>query len=131
MSVSQRYKSRIIDPRAFGLADGSGWTAEVYVADEFDDETIDGQFMLKEIFPAKEAALSAALVAGKREVDKRDISSVLEQHTQLPSTHGHGLVDSFSEPLCLAHQFCAGFFIEKFHDGTTHHIAIISQQHFD
>jgi hypothetical protein len=93
--VSERYKSRILDPRAFELADDTGWTAEVYLAEEVEDETIDTQFSLKGIFPTKEAALSAALVVGKREVDRRiesdEILSVIQQQTRLPSTHSHGL----------------------------------------
>src|SRR5690348_123715 len=93
--MSQTYRGRILDPRAFELANGSGWTAEVYVAEGIQGETIDTQFLLKEVFPTKEAALSGALLAGKREVDKRvktdEIHSVIEQHTQLPSTHRHGL----------------------------------------
>jgi hypothetical protein len=93
--MSQKYKNRILDPRAFELANGTGWTAEVYVAEDVEDETMDTQFVLKEVFPREEAAMSAALIAGKREVDKRvkadDINSVMEQQTQLPSTHRHGL----------------------------------------
>jgi hypothetical protein len=93
--VSQGYKGRILDPRAFELADGTGWTAEVYLAEDVEDETIDTQFLLKEVFPTKEAALFAALIVGKREVDKRvesdEIHSVMEQQTRLPSTHRHGL----------------------------------------
>ncbi len=93
--MSQGYKGRILDPRAFELADGTGWTAEVYVAEDVEDETVDTQFSLKEVFPTKEAALSAALVVGKREVDKRvqsdEIHSVMEQQTRLPATHRHGL----------------------------------------
>jgi hypothetical protein len=96
--VSQGYKGRILDPRAFKLADGTGWTAEVYVAEDVEDETIDTQFLLKEVFPTNEAALSAALIVGKREVDKRvesdEIHSVMEQQTRLPSTHRHGLAHS-------------------------------------
>jgi hypothetical protein len=93
--MSQGHKGRILDPRAFALADGTGWTAEVHVAEDVGDETIDTQFLLKEVFPTEEAALAAALIIGKREVDKRikseDIHSVIEQQTQLPSTHRRGL----------------------------------------
>lgn len=93
--MSQGYKGRILDPRAFELADGTGWTAEVYVAEDVEDETIDTQFLLKEVFPTEEAALRAALIVGKRQVDKLiksdDIHSVMEQQTRLPSTHRHGL----------------------------------------
>ena len=78
--MSQGYKGRILDPRGFELADGTGWTAQVYVAEDVEDETIETQFLLKEIFPTQEAALSAALIVGKREVEKRiksdDIHSV-------------------------------------------------------
>ena len=69
--MSQGYKGRIVDPRAFELTDHTGWTAEVYVAEDVGDETIDTQFLLKEVFPTKETALSADLSVGKREVDKR------------------------------------------------------------
>ena len=93
--MSQGYKGRILDPRAFELANGKGWTAEVYVAEDFEGETIDTQFLLKEVFPTEETALRAAWIMGKREVDKlvksHDIHSVMEQETQLPSTHRHGL----------------------------------------
>jgi hypothetical protein len=96
--MSQEYKSRILDPRAFHLADGSGWKAEVDIAEDVDDETIDTPYFLKDVFPTREAALSAALTFGKRMVDSclepdksKDIRSVMEQQTQLPSTHGHGL----------------------------------------
>jgi len=93
--MSQKYNGRILDPRAFELADGTGWTAEVYVAEEVEDETIDSQFLLKEVFPTKEAALSAALIVGKRQVDRLiesdEIHSVINQQTRLPSTHRHGL----------------------------------------
>jgi hypothetical protein len=57
--------------------------------------TINTQFLLKEVFPTEEAALSAALIVGKQQVDKRtgpdDLHSVIEQQSQLPSTHRHGL----------------------------------------
>jgi hypothetical protein len=49
--MSQGHKGRILDPRAFALADGTGWTAEVHVAEDVGDETIDTQFLLKEVFP--------------------------------------------------------------------------------
>lgn len=69
--MSERYRGRIIDPRACELSDGTGWTAEVYVAEEEDPATVDSQFSLKETFPTKEAAIQAAIAAGRREVDKR------------------------------------------------------------
>jgi hypothetical protein len=85
----------LIDPRAYELADGTGWSAEVYVAEEVGSETIDTQFLLQGRFPSREAALKAGLGVGKREIEKRirslDIESVIEKETQLPSTHRHGL----------------------------------------
>ena len=69
--MSKDYKGRIIDPRAYELADGTGWTAEVDVAENVGPSTIDTQFLLKERFPTKEAALEAAIAAGKRIVEKR------------------------------------------------------------
>jgi hypothetical protein len=93
--MSGGYKGRILDPRAHELSDGTGWTAEVYVAEDIDDETIDTQYVLQRVYPTREAALSAAVSAGKREVDERfksqETQSVIEQEIRLPSTHCHGL----------------------------------------
>lgn len=93
--MAQRYKGRLIDPRAYELRDDSGWTAEVYVAEDIGPDTIDTQFVLPGVFPTREAALDAAVGAGKRKVDKgiesSDIQSVIEAETRLPSTYRHGL----------------------------------------
>ncbi len=93
--MSRRYKDRLIDPRAYELRDGRGWTAEVYVAEDIGPDTIDTQFVLRGLFLTREAALEAALSVGKREVDKgiksSDIQSVVEAETRLPSTYRHGL----------------------------------------
>lgn len=69
--MSERYRGRWVDPRAYELADGTGWTAEVYVAEDIGRDTVDTQFFLKGAFPRREAALAAAIAAGKRAVDQR------------------------------------------------------------
>jgi hypothetical protein len=93
--MSEDYKGRVIDPRAYELSDGTGWTAEVCIAENVGPETIDTRFLLKEVFPTKVVALEAGFAVGKREVEKRmrsnDIQVVLDQATHLPSTHRHGL----------------------------------------
>jgi len=93
--VSEHYKGRVIDPRAYELADGTGWTAELDIAEDVGPDTIDTRFLLKERFPTREAALEAGFAVGKREVEKRirsmDIQAVIDQATQLPSTHRRGL----------------------------------------
>ncbi len=92
--MSEHYKGQVVDPRAYELSDGIGWTAEVYVAEDVGPDTIDTQFLPKEKFPTKDAALEAGLAIGKREVEKRirsmDIQTVIDQATHLPSTHRHG-----------------------------------------
>lgn len=92
--MSERYRGCSVDPRAYELADGSGWSAEVYVAHDVGVETVDQQWILKGKFLTREAALEVALATGKREVDKlnkdEEIQSVIEQETQLPATHQHG-----------------------------------------
>ena len=92
--MSERYRSCWIDARAYELADGSGWSAEVYVAEDVGSDTIDTRWILKGKFPTREAALEAAAATGKHEVDKRiknnEIRSVIEQESRLPSTHQHG-----------------------------------------
>ena len=69
--MSQHYKRRILDPRAYELADGTGWIAKFYIAEDVGRETIDTQFSLPGKFATKEAALAAGLAAGKREIEKR------------------------------------------------------------
>jgi hypothetical protein len=92
--MSERYRGCWVDPRAYELADGSGWSAEVYVAEDVGSETIDTRWILNGKFPTREVALEAAAATGRREVDKRvkdnEIRSVIEQETRLPSTHQHG-----------------------------------------
>jgi hypothetical protein len=94
-NMSQRYKGRLIDPHLYELADGSGWSAEVYIAEDTGDETIDTQYFIQGIFPTREAAVQAAVTSGRRVVDKlissREVQSVIASGTQLPSTYRHGL----------------------------------------
>jgi hypothetical protein len=93
--VSEHFKGRLIDPRAYELSDGTGWTAEVYIAEDEGADTIDNRLLLKEKFSTRESALEARFAVGKREVEKRirseDIQAVIDEATHLPSTHGHGL----------------------------------------
>lgn len=92
--MSERYRGCWVDPRTFELADGSGWSAEVYVAEDVGSDTVDTRWILKGKFPTREAALEAATATGERQVDKsvkdKEIHSVIEQETRLPATHQHG-----------------------------------------
>lgn len=92
--MSERYRGCWVDPRAFELSDGSGWSAEVYVAEDIESDTIDTRWILKGKFSTREAALEAATATGRHEVDKRikenEIRSIVEQQTRLPATHQHG-----------------------------------------
>src|SRR6184192_2411511 len=92
--MSERYKRCIIDPRVYELRDGSGWTAEVYVAHDLGSEVIDYPFFLREKFDSREAALAAAISVGKKKVDKGlpdpQIASIAAEQTRLPSTHQRG-----------------------------------------
>jgi hypothetical protein len=64
------YRGCWVDPRVSELADGSGWSAQVYVAHDVGVETVDTQWILKGKFPTREEAHKAALEAGKRKVDE-------------------------------------------------------------
>lgn len=92
--MSERYKSRWVDPRAYELSDGTGWDAEVYIAEDVGPETIDTRYLLTGKFATKEAAIEAALKAGKRKVDEiirlGDIQSVIDDGTRLPPTYRRG-----------------------------------------
>jgi len=92
--VSENYRGRIIDPRAYELSDGTGWTAEVYVAEDLDSDTIDTRFYLESTFPSKESALKAALLSGKHEVDKRiqssEVQEIFDEANEMPATSQQG-----------------------------------------
>jgi hypothetical protein len=92
--MSEHYKGRIIDPRAYELADGTGWTAEVYIAEDVGADTIDTPFFLRETFVTKEAALGAGLLVGRREVDKRirssEVQDIFDEANKLPATSRDG-----------------------------------------
>ena len=87
--MSEIYKGCVIDPRAFELRDGSGWTAEVYVAEYIAPDILDTPFFLKDAFLTREAALAAEVLTGKHEVDKgirhSEIPAIIEAETRLPS----------------------------------------------
>ena len=85
-AMREPYKGCFLDPKVFELRDNSGWTAEVYVAENEGNDVIDTRFILKGIFPSEEAARKAAIRAGMQVVDRQDIHSVIEESTQLPST---------------------------------------------
>jgi len=92
--MAEAYKGCVIDPRAFELRDGSGWTAEVYVAEYIAPDTLDTPFFFRGVFPTREAALTAAVLTGKREIDKgiqhSEIPAIIAAATRLPSTYRHG-----------------------------------------
>ena len=86
LSMSFHYKGRILDPRAFELRGSAEWAAVICVAEDDGGDIIDSRFTLKGRFSSEDAAWEAALQAGKELVDSREIESVFEASTQLPST---------------------------------------------
>jgi hypothetical protein len=88
--MSEHYKGRTIDPRAYKLADWTGWLAKVCIAENVDSETtVDTPFSLIEIFPTKESAIQAAVEHGKQEVDKRiqssEVQDIFDEANKLPA----------------------------------------------
>lgn len=65
------YKGRILDPKANEPADDSGWTAEVFIAERDGSDIVDTAYFLHGKFSTREAAIGAAMAAGRREVDRR------------------------------------------------------------
>jgi hypothetical protein len=65
------YKGRILDPKANELADGSGWRAEVFIAEQDGADIVDTAYSLNGSFPTRATALDAAVASATREVDRR------------------------------------------------------------
>jgi hypothetical protein len=69
MQKIANYKKCSLDARARERTDGQGYTAEVYVRQPDGDSDVVTPFNLKETFPSAEAAIEAALQAGRYKVD--------------------------------------------------------------
>jgi len=88
-----RYKGMYLDPKAFELKDGTGWSADVGVYEDAEGEIAlyPPIPLIGQKYETEELAVQAAIQTGIAEVDKRlksqDIRSVIEQETQLPTTH--------------------------------------------
>jgi hypothetical protein len=63
------YKKCSLDARANERTDGQGYMAEVYVAQPDGGKVWNTQFRLKETFSNAEAAIEAALQAGRYKID--------------------------------------------------------------
>jgi hypothetical protein len=59
--MSAEYKGRFIDPKINELADGSGWTAEVYIAERDGIDMNDTGYSFQGVYQTKEAALDVAI----------------------------------------------------------------------
>ncbi len=68
MRKTENYKGCSVDAGSNELQAG-GYDAEVYIAQFHDGETLVTGFVLQEIFETGEAALNAALEAGRHKVD--------------------------------------------------------------
>lgn len=63
------YKGRYINPRAYELKDGSGWTAEFYVEEHDGAGVTETQFALRRTFPTRESAIEAGMRSGRPKID--------------------------------------------------------------
>lgn len=75
------------------MRDGTGWTAEIHIAESSGAGILDTQYILEGIFQTKGAALANAIASGKRVIDEKDIQSLIEGETKLPPTARHGFGD--------------------------------------
>jgi len=93
--MTQRYKGRLIDPHPYELADRSGWCAEVYIAEDSGNETVDTQYLIQGRFASQEAATQAAINSARRVIDRlvdaRDARAAFDAGTRLPAAYRRGL----------------------------------------
>jgi hypothetical protein len=89
--MSEQYRGMWIDPRVFERADGSGWVAEVFIAEDDGSDIVDSRFMLKPRFATEDEAIGSALATGRKIVDDKirglDIGMLIAEATRLPATH--------------------------------------------
>jgi|SRR6185312_1650821 len=84
--MEETYKGRSVRSRALNRRDLSGWSADVFISEAEEEADVDSKFSLSGVFSSETKAHEAAIVVGKQEVDRRDIRSVIEESTRLPST---------------------------------------------
>ncbi|HEY3706037.1 MAG TPA: hypothetical protein VGL22_13315 [Terracidiphilus sp.] len=63
------YKGCFLQAIPNELADGSGWTVELYVARPDGEAILDTQYLFERKFPSERSAVDAAIEAGKRLID--------------------------------------------------------------
>ena len=89
--MSEQYKGMWVDARVYKRADGSGWTANVFVGEYEEEDLIFHKFPVKVLFESEEVAINRALATGRKIVDDKlkgdDIGAVIKAATRLPSTH--------------------------------------------
>ena len=72
MHNAVRYKNCFIDPRVDEPRDGSGFTVQIFIAEDRGNETLDHVFHypVDARFPTRDAAQASAIAQGKREIDR-------------------------------------------------------------
>jgi hypothetical protein len=68
--MADHYKGHVIDPRVYELLDGTGWKAEMSIYREHGSFGTETMFYLQKMYASREAALTAAIAAGRRKVDE-------------------------------------------------------------
>lgn len=68
--MSADYKGCFLDPKANELADGSGWTVELFIARPDGGSVVDTQYFIEGKFPSRDSAMHAAIESAKRLIDK-------------------------------------------------------------
>lgn len=64
------YKGCFIDAKINELADGSGWTPEVFIAKHDGSDMLDTGYFFKGIYPSREAACEVAIQGAKDLIDR-------------------------------------------------------------
>jgi hypothetical protein len=78
MKVRQAYEGRVIEARSSGLKDG-GWDSEFSIEEHDTTGVTEAAFYVPGIFPTPEAAILAAVTAGKQKIDSGfEYKSVVE-----------------------------------------------------
>ena len=69
----EHYKGHILEPRPHELADGTGWSSEIYISPEQGPLDKNTRFVLRHSYGSLEQALKAAVAAGKKTIDKSQL----------------------------------------------------------
>lgn len=81
MRIRQPYTHHVIEATSYELGDGSGFVPDLFIERHNDEDIEVAQFFVPGVFDSHDAALGAAILAGRRKIDEGSVTRRIEAQT--------------------------------------------------